>query len=568
MSIEDISNATTQELYIEGMGHTKLAAYLFFPNNADSSQQYPVLWKHDRYHSINLAQNRAEIPSEGVDYARFITEALNRNYVVAFVDSRGSGCSFGYSTEPFSVAERVDMQHITDWFAKQPWCSGKVGMFGRSYSGIMQLFACTKPSKALGAIVPEMALFDLYDFVYPGGIFRNDFADKWGRSVYDLDNSLPIKPIEGEEGKALALQARQEHQKNTDVFSLLHSLPYRDSVHTTGDHYYKSHSPAELVKEIASAAVPTLIISGWFDLWVKDALLLYQNLHGPKKLIIGPWAHGGADNELLIEHQLDWYDFFLKDSGSEPLNTILFYTIGSEKQSAWQMTNMWPLPQTQYHTLHFTTHQHQNHTPSDYIMTADLTSVTATGHSTYHADFTTTSGSTTRWANGYGGDYGYQDMESLCQKALNYTTTEYANDVELTGHPILTLWIGCNAPDVDVIAYLLDVYPDGYVQYITEGCLRLSRRKLSKAPYENFSLPYHPNNQADLLPLKENEIVEACFDLHPISYRLKKGHRFRITLTCCDKDNLYSALTRPEPSIEVHSNHQFLSQLILPLIER
>ena len=77
---------------------------------------------------------------------------------------------------------RRDAYDITEWLATQPWCDGSVGMFGRSYMGITQYIAASMAPPHLKAIYPEMAMFDLYDTVYPGGIMRNGFIFGWGGS--------------------------------------------------------------------------------------------------------------------------------------------------------------------------------------------------------------------------------------------------------------------------------------------------------------------------------------------------------------------------------------------------
>ena len=87
----------------------------------------------------------------------------------------------------FTPDETQDAYDITEWFAAQPWCSGKVGMYGLSYLGITQYIAASTQPPHLKAIFPMMAMFDLYEFVYPGGVFKEDFVRSWGRNTLLLD---------------------------------------------------------------------------------------------------------------------------------------------------------------------------------------------------------------------------------------------------------------------------------------------------------------------------------------------------------------------------------------------
>ena len=56
---------------------------------------------------------------------------LERGYAVVAVDSRGLRASKG-KWEPY-VHEAQDGFDVQSWVAKQPWCNGKIGMFGTSY---------------------------------------------------------------------------------------------------------------------------------------------------------------------------------------------------------------------------------------------------------------------------------------------------------------------------------------------------------------------------------------------------------------------------------------------------
>lgn len=64
-------------------------------------------------------------------------------YVYAVVAVRGSGASYGTRVDPTPPKESLDAYDITEWLAEQPWCSGKVGMYGISYSGTDQFMAAS-----------------------------------------------------------------------------------------------------------------------------------------------------------------------------------------------------------------------------------------------------------------------------------------------------------------------------------------------------------------------------------------------------------------------------------------
>ena len=74
-------------------------------------------------------------------------------YACARVDIRGTGNSDGIIEDEYSEQEQLDGLEVIAWLAEQPWCDGKVGMVGTSWSGFngLQLAARTPP--ALGAVI-------------------------------------------------------------------------------------------------------------------------------------------------------------------------------------------------------------------------------------------------------------------------------------------------------------------------------------------------------------------------------------------------------------------------------
>ena len=124
----------------------------------------PVLWIHHTYHRADRRGGQLVRP---VDQLARLRKFLQYGYVIGIVDMRGSGASFGTQYGPLDPSESLDAYDITEWFAAQRWCDGNVGMIGRSYMGISQYLAAATRPPHLKAILPEMAMVDLYDFDFP-----------------------------------------------------------------------------------------------------------------------------------------------------------------------------------------------------------------------------------------------------------------------------------------------------------------------------------------------------------------------------------------------------------------
>ena len=162
-------------------------------------------------------------------------------------------------------------------------------------------------------------------------------------------------------------------------------------------------------------------------------------------------------------------------------------------------------------------------------------------------DYSTTSGPASRWTNAYGGPFNYPDMTLNDEKAITYTSRPLEDDVEITGHLLLFLWVTSTADDGDFFAYLEEVLADGSSSYVTEGVLRASHRHISAPPWGLASLPYHRSFAEDVVGLPDGP-VELVFDLHPISRVFKSGHRVRLSIACADRDNAL-ALVAPSPPL-------------------
>jgi uncharacterized protein len=181
-------------------------------------------------------------------------------------------------------------------------------------------------------------------------------------------------------------------------------------------------------------------------------------------------------------------------------------------------------------------------------------------------NYSTTLGTATRWVNMYGGAFDYSDMTANDERALTYTSIVLPEDVEVTGHPIVHLWVTSTADDGDFFVYISEVDENGYAHYLTEGSLRASHRALSEAPYNYMGLPYHRSFAEDLQPLPSGEPVELVFDLLPTSNIFETGHHIRVTIMGADADTFATPQLDPAPTVSVYRNAEYSSYIDLPII--
>ena len=127
----------------------ELNATLYFPKTSDGSgPKTPVIFTLTPYVSDTYHARGAYFASHG--------------YVFALVDVRGRGNSGG-DFEPFANEPR-DGYDVVEWLAQQPYCDGKVAMWGGSYAGFDQWATAKEFPPHLATIVPAAAAHPGFDY--------------------------------------------------------------------------------------------------------------------------------------------------------------------------------------------------------------------------------------------------------------------------------------------------------------------------------------------------------------------------------------------------------------------
>ncbi len=556
--------------YVTVRDGTRIAVDILRPAyNGDAEKRpLPVIWEQRRYHRASVQGGRIRCQLDRGDHP--MRDVGRYGYVYVVADVRGGGASFGSRTDPNPPVEVLDAYDITEWIAQQDWCSGKIGMYGISYGGTAQFTAAAGKPPHLRAVFPEMAMFDIYPFCYSGGIFRKQTMQKWSQYTSSLDRNLSgqVAPVDGDRQGQWLKAAINEHSGNPNVFQESLIQPFRDGfMQSSKGQHYITHSPCSHLEQINQSGVGIYLRAGWWDMYPRDMLLWYVNLKTPKKIVIGPWNHYSSEGFSRGAEMLRWYDYWLKgiDNGIMKEPPISYYTLSAPKGKQWRSSYTWPPKSSHYEKYYF----HEGPSGSvrsvnDGLMSQEKPAV-AEGDDRYIVDYTTTSGTATRWTLG-GVKPNYPDMQSNDRKGLTYTTAPLKTAIEVTGHPVIHLWISSSEDDGDFFAYLEEVDRSGVSRYISEGMLRASHRKLHRAPFNNLGLPYHRSFQEDIEKLP-SEPTELVFDLLPISKVFVAGNRIRITITCADKDNAYTPAVVPAPTVRLYRNASVPSYVKLPIAQ-
>src|SRR5262249_61681282 len=100
----------------------------------------------------------------------------SRRYAAVRVDVRGSGESDGILRDEYTEEELGDALAMIAWIAAQPWCTGAVGMIGKSWGGFNALQIAARRPPALRAVITVCGSDDRYadDAHYMGGRLPNE----------------------------------------------------------------------------------------------------------------------------------------------------------------------------------------------------------------------------------------------------------------------------------------------------------------------------------------------------------------------------------------------------------
>lgn len=542
----------------------KIAVDVFLPTQAGqrSQQSFPTLFRHHEHGRTILVDGDPFPYADGVPRAQHL---LQHGYALVIGDPRGTGASFGINGY-YDQASMQDAAEIINWIAQQAWCDGNIGMEGHSHSGFHAFMTAGQRPPHLKAIFASMFGFDMYDDAYPGGIFANQIINVVSDSERWMDREMPILPTDDDPDGQQLTAARANRHQNVDIRHF-GQHPFRDS-HPA----YQGNSPISCLETAVASGIPIYLWAGWYDVYSRSVCLWYANLTQPRKMTIGPWHHltplsaDPVEQAALFEaEQLRWFDYWLKriDNGMMDAPAINYATMHSPDRWTWHQAAAWPLPAAQTHPFYFGAGR-SGRVASVNDGRLSTTKPLTKGQDAYTVDYATSSGNATR-LDMLVEKMDYGDMTGNDEKGLTYTSDPLMKPLTVTGHPIVTLYLATSANEGDFFVYLEDVTPDGISHYVADGCLRASHRGTSEPLHNHLGLPYHRSFAEDILPVPPHEPIELHFDLQPISWRFKAGHRLRVTLTCADANHTTTPELDPKPVVAVYRSPQYQSQIALPI---
>jgi putative CocE/NonD family hydrolase len=484
--------------------------------------RYPVLLQRTPYNKAG-----------GADFGRRAAEA---GYAAIIQDVRGRYTSEG-EWYPFKW-ESQDGFDTVEWAGSLPYSNGKVGMWGGSYVGATQMLAAIAHPPHLAGICPVVTASNYHsNWTYQGGAFEQWFNESWtsGLAQDTLNRKILAETNAMEGAWQLPLRAYPLFNGAVKVDSAESLAPYFLDwlAHPSYDEYWKKWSIEDHWQEIQ---VPALHTAAWYDIFQGGSLKNYMGLRehaaneaarrGQRLLvIIGGHAGGGrkigdvdfgeAADYSEAKVTLEWYDFLFKGvQNGFAKKPVRIFVMGANE---WREEDEWPLKRAKAvkYFLHST--KGANSLRGDGSLSGGAPAAEGADQFTYDpANPVATTGGPLCCDGGHlpAGPRDQRAVEAR-EDVLVYSTPALDRDTEVTGKVMLEMWAKSSAVDTDFTAKLVDVWPNGFAQNLTEGIVRMKYRDSQEKP--------------DML--NPGEAYKVTLDVWSTSNVFKKGHRIRLEIS-------------------------------------
>ena len=459
----------------------------------------PISILHGTARTRRLAFSRSpHIPQSLTRIADRGTYFASRGLPFLSIDARGTARSGG-KFQPF-IQEAQDGYDVVEWLAKQPYCNGKVSMWGGSYAGYNQWVTAKEFPAHLTTIVPVASPYAGADLPFNGHAFA-PYQVQW-LTFYHPESKRPPRYEEAdfwntifrewyEAGAALKdLDTRVGNPSTTFQRWLEH--PYQDA-------YWDSFNPT--AEQYAAISVPILSITGIYDEDQLGALAHYrQHMRNASSaarerhyLVIGPWDHGGTRTPALKfrgitvgapslvdlpQLHVDWYAWTMA-GGRRPeflKNKVAYYVMSADR---WRYAES--LDAVTATSLPLFLDSTAN--PTDLAIAGTLRAAAPRGKPDgFLYDPRDVSGAALEIEADTSSLTEQRVVQANRGKHLVYQTTPYAEDTEVSGFFRLSTWISIDQPDTDFRVTVYEVAQDGSTVALSQDLVRARYREDPRTP--------------------------------------------------------------------------------------
>jgi predicted acyl esterase len=282
-----------------------------------------------------------------------------------------------------------------------------------------------------------------------------------------------------------------------------------------GTYWQERTTTPQMAAKIVNNGIPALLWSGWKALDVTGSLELFsafqnaatgrpvnasmtpgQKTSGKYQIIVGRGIHGqGLDQSLMLE----WYDTWLKHVKTGMADTKTpahVYETGSDR---W--VNAPSYPMTAKYTPYYL-HGRSTLSPQPPTAATGTNSIT--------------------WA-----------APTEPNSTLTYSSAAFAQGASLDGPIAASIYASSSNKNLELIATLTDVAPDGSTVKLTNGTVLGSLSAIDKTSWRDsagmLTKPVHPYAADHYVPA--GQLHRYDIKLTPVVHAVAPGHSLRLTLS-------------------------------------
>jgi uncharacterized protein len=549
------------------------------------SAPYPTLIEYSGY-----AYADPEGPTSGIAALANIM-----GFAVVDIQMRGTGCSSG-AFDFFEPLQSIDGYDIIETFARQPWVKdNKVGMVGISYGGISQLFTAATQPPSLAAISPVSLIDATATTLYPGGLRNDGFAVNWAK-----ERQAESQPAgQGKEGTQPYAEDLVKTDEVCKANQVLHpeAANLLAKIRANSTYHPKVADPLDPVTFVHKINVPVFAACQWQDeqtgghcptlaremtgtdkkwftftngphidslapetfnrlydflrLYVaKDTPLTYSAQVQAAAPVIYNAAMGiPQEHPITLPpdpiQAMPTYDAALAAFEELPMVRVLFENgagsgptgtaePGDPYPAFEQSFPSWPIAETTAHKWFFggkgkLTNAKPGGRGVNWF-TADAKALALTD---YGPD-TGSGGEHPLWGNASQWDWRWKPNPT--GTALSYVSAPLKADTTVIGAGAVYAWVKSSTKDVDLVASVTEVRPDGNETFVQSGYLRTSMRKLS---HDRVNVMHEPSTllepmpsmlASDVKPMPAKRFVKIAIPLYYQAHAYRTGSRIRVTI--------------------------------------
>jgi putative CocE/NonD family hydrolase len=452
-----------------------------------------------------------------------------KGYAYVTQDCRGKYDSDGQFIP--LVDEARDGQATIEWVANQRWCDGRIGLWGRSYLGIVQVPAASGGHEALKCMAPSVAPGSFFrDWLRYDGCFALGNAIRWSLTHATCHTQPPLEHFTWNE-----LCPLPNPEAIADRVGFETPVLSQWAKHDRYDEYWEQVDQCLMHERIE---VPGFHAGGWFDHLTRGQFDAYQNIRDNgatalaqkgQRLLIGPWGHTNTGNTgpnhcqygdwdfgteadlSVLEYEMRFLDFYLKDedNGYTEQPPVKAFLMGENR---WIDLDDWPVPgavtQSWYLSWEDESGQLALETPHR---------SNARSYVYNPRDPVPTRGGPIYWGFEFAGPV---DQRPLLNRddLLVYRSRELTSPMAVIGPIELDLFISSDAEDTDFIARLCVQEPSGAITCLALGSIRCRYRG-------SWSNP---------TPLTPGSVIPIHLQMGNIAYVFPAGSRICLIITSSD----------------------------------